>query len=110
MRDPSSTDARRGERPGRTGDSDRAEVRITPPESRINEKTDILPAINGWAEPQRDEYARRKHPVWVPAPTTVDHGPPNRPAGWPAIAARVVIVLLILLAFAGAMLFLVHSM
>jgi hypothetical protein len=109
MSDYSHGKARGGRRGGRADDRDRGELPILPPESRGNEKTDILPAVNVRPEPRREEYSSRRHPVWIPAPTTIDHGPPNMPGNRLAIAAKLIVVFLIMLALAGAMLLLLKS-
>jgi hypothetical protein len=44
--------------------------------------------------------------VWVPAPTTVDHGPPHLPPSPMAFAAKMTIAFLIVLALGGVVLFL----
>ena len=108
MSDHHSTQAR-GPKANQQVDGDVVDSPLIPPESRVNEKTDILPAIESTREPRREEYSRKRHPSWVPAPTTVDHGPANRPASQFAVAAKMIVVFLILLAVAGAALLLFKS-
>ena len=78
------------------------------PETRLNEKTDILPAVDNQTAKWKEDYSPNRHPVWFPAPTTVDHGPANMPVNRLALAAKVVVVFLVLLAGAAALLLMVR--
>jgi len=82
---------------------------IQPLETRLNEKTDILPAVNEQTRQWKQNYSPTRHPAWLPAPTTVDHGPPNMPVNRLVLVAKMTVIFLVVLAAASALLFLIKS-